>query len=593
MIKQAVKVLTGLIDSTSIRIKLMITFFILIVLPLTLFTFAAYRMFSNELYHHTLKLATQVFNEAASQLEKDFDDMLNVLDIITFDRSIYDIVSRDPESTDALQRLRDFKKISDTVKYLMRNREISNVSFYIGDKLYYSVQGKNFLEEEKLPESTWYKLLKNSSGNRLWCPPSYFDNAADQNTRVFSYAASIYNPGKLAEPLAVIRVDISEERINDIIKNASVTKNNTVYITNGKDIFISINNENSIAEKINIRMGQELESLNWDVSEIGKEKYVINSAMIQSTKWYLVSAIPVKDIIASGNKLKNGMFVFMFFITLVSYLLAYLISNSSVKRLSLLASSMKEIEKGRFEVSVKKKGNDEIGALMEAFNKMASRISELIEEKYKMGQEVKSAELKALQAQINPHFLYNSLDLINCIAIKHNVPSIVTMVNSLARFYKISLSRGVDVIPIKDEISHITLYVQIQNMRFDNKIQLNLQIDEAVYSYKILKILLQPIIENSIVHGILEKKEKCGIITVTGKLENNTVIFTIEDNGIGMTEEKIRSILSENSTGYSGNYGVKNINDRIKLYYGNDYGLKYTSEPGKGTTVEVRIPAHI
>ena len=230
---------------------------------------------------------------------------------------------------------------------------------------------------------------------------------------------------------------------------------------------------------------------------------------------------------------------------------------------------------------------------MEAFNKMASRISELIEEKYKMGQEVKSAELKALQAQINPHFLYNSLDLINCIAIKHNVPSIVTMVNSLARFYKISLSRGVDVIPIKDEISHITLYVQIQNMRFDNKIQLNLQIDEAVYSYKILKILLQPIIENSIVHGILEKKEKCGIITVTGKLENNTVIFTIEDNGIGMTEEKIRSILSENSTGYSGNYGVKNINDRIKLYYGNDYGLKYTSEPGKGTTVEVRIPAHI
>ncbi len=591
MLKRAIKVLTAIIDSTSVRIKLMLTFFILILLPLTLFTFAAYQMFSNELYNQTLKLATQVFNEAASVLEKDFDDILNVSEIITYDRSIYDIISIGPESHDALQRVRDYKRISDTVKYLIRNREISNVSIYIGDELYYSVHGKSFTEKDRLTDNHWYKLLKNSSNNRLWCPPAYFDQEKDPSGKIFSYAASIYNPDKLTEPLAVIRVDIGEEKIRNVITNALITKNSTVYITNGKDILLASNDSNSIGEKINSWMGREPESFRWKAATIEKQKYVVSSTKIESAQWQLISVIPAKDITASGEKLKNGMLVFMFFITLVSYLLAYLISNSSMKRLSLLASNMRKIEKGSFDVSVKKKGNDEIAALMEAFNKMAARISELIEEKYKMGQEVKSAELKALQAQINPHFLYNSLDLINCIAIKHNVSSIITMVNSLARFYKISLSHGMDVIPIKDEISHITLYVQIQNMRFDNKIQLQLQIEEAVYDYKILKILLQPIIENSVIHGILEKKEKQGIITVAGKLENNTVLFIIKDNGMGMSDEKIRNILSEESSNCSGSYGVKNINDRIKLFYGNDYGLSYKSEPGKGTAVEVRIPA--
>ena len=224
---------------------------------------------------------------------------------------------------------------------------------------------------------------------------------------------------------------------------------------------------------------------------------------------------------------------------------------------------------------------------------MVKRINNLVQQQYQAGRDIKNAELKALQAQINPHFLYNTLDLINWKAIDKNVPEITEITHALAKFYKLSLNQGKDVVTLRDEINHISTYVQIQNLRFDEKIGFCISIPEDLYQYGILKLLLQPIVENAIIHGILPKKGENykGIIEITGSIDKEDLVLNIRDNGVGITKEKIKSIFNNTNVRNKNGYGIKNINDRIKLYYGEKYGLTYQSCEEMGTTVTIYIPA--
>ncbi len=211
------------------------------------------------------------------------------------------------------------------------------------------------------------------------------------------------------------------------------------------------------------------------------------------------------------------------------------------------------------------------------------------------GQQIKNLELKALQAQINPHFLYNSLDLINCTAISHSVPQISRMVKALGQFYRLSLSGGNEQILLAGEMKHARLYVDIQNMRFEDSIQAHWSLDEDAGRCLIIKIILQPLIENAILHGIFEKDSKRGNLWVSARRNADVITITIEDDGVGMNEEELyaaffsaeRKSLSETS----GGYGVRNICDRLLIAYGEPYGLSCESTPGRGTTVTISIPA--
>lgn len=226
---------------------------------------------------------------------------------------------------------------------------------------------------------------------------------------------------------------------------------------------------------------------------------------------------------------------------------------------------------------------------------MMDRVDTLMEEKVEYGRQIKNLELKALQAQINPHFLYNSLDLINCTAINRNVPEISRMVNALGRFYRLSLSKGREIISLSDELKHAKLYVDIQNMRFENSIDVTWDLDPACNDCQIIKIILQPLIENAIIHGIFEKPTKTGKLAITTRRSDDGIRITIEDNGIGMDETTRLANFSVSPPGEiaatAGGYGVRNIQDRLRLAYGEPYGLFCESTPGQGSVVTVYIPS--
>ena len=223
---------------------------------------------------------------------------------------------------------------------------------------------------------------------------------------------------------------------------------------------------------------------------------------------------------------------------------------------------------------------------------MTKELRKLMLEQYRLGKNVKTAELRALQAQINPHFLYNTLDLINWEAMDYNAPEIMEIARNLARFYRISLNKGRQIVRVEEELNHVRAYVRIENYHFDDAIHLEIEAEEGVEELACINIILQPFVENAIMYSIAKApdREECNI-HIRAVREGEDLVFRITDNGFGMTPEQIERIFEENSYDVSHGYGAKNVNFRIKLCYGEEYGVFYESEVGKGTTVTVRVPA--
>ena len=220
-------------------------------------------------------------------------------------------------------------------------------------------------------------------------------------------------------------------------------------------------------------------------------------------------------------------------------------------------------------------------------------MNQLMDKQAQAAEDLRIAEFNSLQAQINPHFLYNTMDMINWLAVQGRTSEISNAVQNLSRFYKLTLSRKKSISTIAQEEEHVSIYVNLQNMRYHNSIQFISDIPDELMEYTIPKLTLQPVVENAILHGILEKDNKEGTIVLTAWMEDQDIVLLISDDGVGIPPDKMPTILSGTGQSSSGgtNIAIYNTHRRLQLLYGEDYGLSYTSEPGKGTEVLLRIPA--
>ena len=262
-------------------------------------------------------------------------------------------------------------------------------------------------------------------------------------------------------------------------------------------------------------------------------------------------------------------------------------SRLIVGRIEQLMNHMKRVEKGELEVNLKNEYKDEIGSLIEGFQKMVMRIRRLIQEVYIEKLIQKEYEMRALQQQINPHFLYNTLSMINFKALEVGENDISKITLALSSFYRTSLNKGKNTCTIKDEINNMKAYMDIQLMMHDYLFDFECEVDENILSCETLNLILQPIVENSIKHGIdLLDGSRRGLIKVYASLNDGVVYIMIEDNGVGMDQETMALMLSQNSKGY----GMKNVHERIQLFYGQEYGLHIESVINQGTIITVKIP---
>lgn len=582
----------------TIRQRLLLSYLILIIIPLGLVSAFSYSEVYRVIKGNITYSMQKSFEQSSNFLSYKLYNTYGVSNVFISNNTISDIFQKcnDP-SYSFLDQVQDMYNMQQFLQSLQDGSNVVKVRLYLPDKLMYSQEGNNIFGLNEIKNTTWYQLLKKGDMASLWAPSSYLDEENHDNSNVLSLIRIIINKNNYLEKIGYVRFDFSKSSIIDLLNDATSIKNASIYIQNSLGTIIAQSGQEiTDGNKVDIELIKQLaEGTNhWVQTNLGNREQMVSAKLIDNTDWYLVSVTPLDEIYNTSRAIRNNIIILVFAIGTIAYFIAYLISKSITYRLSVLSNKMKDIHNGQLIKIEAPFDSDEIDQLAQEYNFMTGEITKLINDKVKAGQEIKNAELKALQAQINPHFLYNTLDMINWYAWENDGPEIISIVDALAKFYKLSLSKGKDVVSIGDELSHVSYYFQIQSMRFKNALNLEVSVDESLMQYSILKITLQPIIENSILHGIMCKETKCGNIRISCALIENEIHIYVEDDGVGMSEEKLKSLLdptSENSQ--SGGFGVRNIDQRIKLYYGTEYGLYYTSEKNKGTTCKITVPAII
>lgn len=577
----------------SLKNKLFCTYFLLVVLPLGIFTLYAYRRVRSVVQEQTFIAAQNAFEDTVSSMQKALGRLDAVLDILVMDSLVYQMASNDPDDYTYIRRLEDSDKLALTFEHLCNLSGIERIRLYVDNDYLYR-QG-NITQLRDASEYGWYQKLSGQS-ERMWFAPADFNDQPPGETSCFSSMQVIYNPRNITQPLAVLRADADASRIIQLAESTSITENGILLLLKEKEVlYHSSNSPHSDTVSAIVEELPAPGTGTWESIQAEGKRYYVQCSSLSHSGWCMAAILPFDDVFRLSHELRSGMLAAVILVSTIAYLLAVAISRSTLNRISLLTRTMQAVQDGNVQIRPEPSGNDEIARLMSSFNQMMDRIDQLMKEKVIYGQQIKDLELKALQAQINPHFLYNSLDLINCTAISHSVPQISRMVKALGQFYRLSLSGGSERIPLSSEMKHAQLYVNIQNMRFENRIQASWYLEETAADCQIIKIILQPLIENAIMHGIFEKPSKSGSLHVCAKRDHDTITITIEDDGVGMDEETLQAHFCPATAGTvtqtSGSYGVRNICDRLLIAYGEPYGLSCVSTPQKGTVVTIRIPA--
>ena len=527
------------------------------------------------------------------------------------------IVGQLGESVDSY--LRNAMKVSDSIYYnVIKNTDISNDDIKKGMNLIY-VNNDNMIDDialisgkGELIESMPALRLKDNSNvlekdffKKSMAESEYINfsmphirDLFDRNENSYSWvislsrAVEVTDEGKATQ--ALLLINLNYRYFEEIFSNVNLGNGGYVYLTNDRGDIIWHPKQNEIYSGRFNEDNKYAATLKdgITVENLSGKNLTLNVRTIGYTGWKLVGVTPSAALGIDGIKFRFFVLfvadLFLFLLAMINAFISDKISNP-IKRLD---GSVREIESGNLDVEIVPSGSYEVEHLGKSIKNMLGRIKVLMSDLVAEHNAKRKSEFDTLQSQINPHFLYNTLDIIVWMIENENSDKAVNIVTALAKFFRISLSKGKNIITVKDEVEHVRNYLMIQNMRFKNRFEYSIDVDEKVLSYSSLKLMLQPLVENAIYHG-MEFMDGDGEIDVKVFKEDNSLYFTITDNGLGMSEDMVETLLSKDfvpSKKGSG-IGVKNVNERIKLYFGSEYGLKVESEPDEGTKITIHLPA--
>ena len=383
---------------------------------------------------------------------------------------------------------------------------------------------------------------------------------------------------------AVLCISLDYDKIFQPLTNILTDENggivadqdgNVLYNKTGlKELKLSDDNKKDTSQTVDKLLSKISQTCTWTQTESEENDWVFyfyksQDAISGSVRRILLEEIPL--IIACG-------FIILF--------LGLSFSRIFTRKIEELTKNMDQVNHGSREVTVSSDSEDEVGILINSFHNMMDEINRLIDEVYVNKIALKEYELKALQAQINPHFLYNTLSMMNWMAIRSNQMEISKVTLALSTFYRTALSKGEDVVTVENCIQNMQAYLEIQLTMHDNNFTVDWDIDPTIKNEKMPKLLLQPVVENAIEHGIDEKEDGDKKIFLSFRGNGDDVVITVRDNGMGMPQEKAETLVTYQAKGY----GLKNVNDRIRILYGENYGIRILSAPDEGTTVVMRFP---
>ncbi len=568
----------------SISGKFVISMTILIVLSVFLVGYGAFQVAGDVVERDTRNYVEDILLQTGKNIEMSLKNVSDIVFYLQINSILQRSITHAKDNEEGLEAIQTRENIRNTIYHsVLYNDEIEAVELISDSGKVFEI---NKTMEEHFLNQIGKKEIYDAKGSKLWV-------ATDPVTRTFAIAAAV-NSLRTQKPLGYINFYIKESYINNIFSQMKFSNSGEMFIMNRDGIIISHNDKSLLNTKIKQDYTKEIFNGNnrgFFHGKINNEESYVAYLYLKEQSWYIVSIIPAIKYSQKLLLVRFAIIIIGICVVVTAIFAAIFITNRISRPIKKLKVAMKQFGEGDMSVNCSVESQDEIGQLSRDFNKMVQNINELIQRVYDETLLKQQAELKSLRMQINPHFFYNTLETINWMARINGVTEIGVVAKAMGELMRLTIG-GSDFIKICDELKSVSNYISIQKYRYDDKLSVSMDINEELYEIYIPKLILQPIIENSIVHGILNKASG-GHIEIRGRLISDIVEFTVSDNGVGIHPERLKAILENNFDTFEDDHthvGVNNVDRRLKIYYGEKYGVQIKSKVGVGTDVIIRFP---
>lgn len=581
-----------LLLNVSLRTRMLLSNIVVALIPFLMFSIVSGSIFLDHAQktaeEHSVQLIHQVSNSMDVYVET-IEKMVNYIQLELQDTPFFTMETEGASG---------WESETDYIRSVLENvanshREVAGIFIATKEDLYVST-GMSRISRDPFQNERWYReasenpeeiqLISVVTGRNIVTNRSY---SIDD---VFSLAKAVQDP-ETGEVLGVILLDIRHDIIQSSINGVTIGEKGFVFVMDQEDNIV-YTPVNGIVYRVNPKWVKAMEPMS---VQIQGGSYQIRSELSPYTGWRTVGVFSMDEVMSSVNTIVYILFTCVIISLVLVVIVSFKFSRTLTNPIFKLKRLMKQAESGDLTVRFNFQHNDEIGELGQSFNHMIARIDQLIQMVYVEQENKRTAEMKSLQEQIKPHFLYNTLDTISWMARDYDAEDIVRLVDALTNMFRIGLSHGKDIITVKEEITHVSNYLYIQKIRYKDKLNYVIHVDESLYAIEVPKLILQPLVENAIYHGVKAKRGG-GTITITGVPEGENLVFTVQDDGAGMPQEKVeelnrrmseRSVLDEQKS-----FGLFYIRERIQLCYGTGYGVHVESALGEGTRVTITLPLY-
>ena len=510
--------------------------------------------------------AEQNIAQAQVILDRVVSDNKKAMDEVTRDERIISLISSQSDfmngnDSEILSGYNEYKYMISKLNEIQQSYNIENIKIYMRSGYVYDAENRISYPWKDVMSPKWMEKLRTEGVNSIFLDNSYFDYEMTQN-KLFHHIQVIKSSTNYQEIIGVMHIPVSEEFIQNLLIKSKLSQNSVLYLENSQgDIVTQIDKAASSKKYKTFRVGVPHSDLS------------------------LVSKISMDDMMKMYYMIVLITISISLILLLIGIFASKTIINNLTKKMILLINHMEKTKDRIFEPVPLNEVYDDVDRSIEGYNKLLCEFEKILEEQKRNAENTKRLELKILREQINPHFLYNTLEIINSLAIINEQTEISDVAKWMSEYYKLTLNHGEDLMTVREELRHAELYIKLQNLRFDKNIVFLYDVPEEILDRNILKMIMQPIIENSVKHGFKDKVSDDNTISIVAYDENEYMIFIINDNGLGIPEEKICTLLLKSSS----DFGLNNVNERIKLFYGEDCGISIESKYGVYTSVIIKI----
>ncbi|CAH1200179.1 hypothetical protein PAECIP111891_01526 [Paenibacillus allorhizoplanae] len=585
--RKVINKLSGVYYNINLRTKLVISYLILIIIPVMVLVYFSYITIHKSVVEQTGKAYLETLKQAEKNIAFGIETAYNIADLTQSNYDIQLILRTVSERALTSGEVIDFfNLLNKNVSNYVGKSNVLKVSYFMKGNPTFVSASPNFFGIDQLQLEAGLQPLLEGKIKEKWFYASDVEHLSIVQGDEVLFIKEIKDINRFQHVLGYVMVELDAKFIWSIL--------NDIRLPDGAETLVMSPNKrigstqllaggSGVSDLFLKSLPEEEEG----IVSFGPEERT-NYAVFSKAKgldWQIALLMTETHLGMNSRWIQNFMLALAGVVSIIAIITALIISGSITKRLKKLVKLIKHAEKGSFETEDNIRGNDEYARLQRSFNKMSTRIKALIEEVYQAQISKQDAEMKLLYAQINPHFLYNTLDIIQWSALRIDAKEIAELTESLAKFLRLSLNEGKEHISVAEEVMEVSKYMQIINYRYRGAIQFITNVEEGLEEKIMIKMILQPLVENAVIHGIRPKKGKAGTIVVRAYREDAYMYLEVIDDGVGIPTERLQQLFETETRGY----GVKNVHQRIQVYYGMECGLQFYSEPGMGCRAVAKL----